>query len=105
MAGWERIVEVSGNANAHFNFRRGRSSACKPASLADWKRVFVRPPPQLDHAGPSFPAAADLQEFASSSGRRAVVAAGVPRKVEIFKRSSAESGAACAFITPPSSVL
>ena len=30
------MVDVSGNAKAHFSFSRGRSSAGSPASFADW---------------------------------------------------------------------
>ncbi len=97
-------MEVSGNAKAHFNFSRGTSSALNPASFADWNLVFAASPPQPAHAGPLLHAAPAGHGFAISSRLRSSVTA-VPRKLAILWRSSGESGAACGFMTPPSSVL
>src|ERR1700722_19663295 len=93
------MVDVSGNANAHFSFSLGTSSARSPASFAVWNLVLAELPPQLDHAGPWPQAAPAGQRFAISSRFRSRVTA-VPRKLATLWRSSAESGAACCFMTP-----
>src|SRR5262245_5541921 len=42
----------AGKPKAHFSFSRGTCSAVRPATCADWKRVFELSLPQPFHDGP-----------------------------------------------------
>src|SRR5215471_19115165 len=56
-----------GKANAHLSFRRGTSSAVRPAFDVSCRRVFVRLTPQPFHDGP-------LKGFANRPGASAHIA-------------------------------